>query len=171
MTPPFARLDATNGVLPNAIFRRYFSLKSRISADRKHLRFGQLSRSASLSAIRCAVLNAIQLVVAWGVPAQIFKPVVKWVAIVMATLHSLWAWANKRFKHRFMRVNNANFIVSPQTNKWPALLFVMRVSFNFPRPRITNLAFSRYFVQPLVPDNRTPNFHKFSHSLLMGILP
>ncbi len=171
VAPPLPRFDATNGVFLNAIIRSNFTLKPRIGTNSQHLRFGQFSRSASLPSVGGAMFNAIQLIVARSIPSQVFKPIVKRIAIVVASLHARWAWANKSLQHRFVRVNNANFVVTPKPNKRPTFLPVMRIRLNFARTHITNTSSIRNLVQPLITNYRFPNFHTSSHLAHMGMLP
>lgn len=171
VVPSLPRFNATNGVLFDAIFRSNFALKPRIGANSQHLCLGQLGRSASLSAIGGAVLDAIQLIIARRVPTQVFKPIVKRIAVVVASLHARWAWANKSLKHRFVRVNNANFVATPKPDKRSAFLSVMRVRFNFASTHISNSPSIRNFVQPLITNYRFPSFHTASHASHMGMLP
>ncbi len=171
VTPSFPRLDAADGVFSDTIFRSNFALKPRIGANNQHLRFGQLGRSALLSAIGGAMFNAIQLIVARCVPAQIFKAIIKGIAIVVASLHAWRPWADKSLKHRLMRINDAKFVFSPQSDKRAAFLPIMRVRLNFARTRIANTPSIRNLIQPFVTNNVFPRFHTSSHLAHMGMLP
>ena len=170
MIPAFARFDATNGVFPNAIVCCYLSLQPRISKNGAHLRFGKFGSSATLSTIGSSMFGAVKLIVARRIPSQIIKSIVKRISVIVTSLHAFWARTNECFKYGFMRVNDANFVVSPKTNKWSAFLLIVRVSLQFACAWITNAAFCRYLVQTFISNNRKPSFHKTSHLLLMGIL-
>lgn len=170
MIPAFARFDAANGVFPNAIVCGYFSLQPRINKNGAHLQFGKFGSSATLSTIGSAVFNAVKLVVARCIPSQIIKSIVKRIPVIVTSLHTFRTLTNKCFKYCFMRVNDANFVVSPKANKWSAFLLIVRVNLHFARARITDAAFCRYLIQTLVSHNRKPSLHKTSHLSLMGIL-
>jgi hypothetical protein len=170
MRPSFVRFNAANGVFTNAIFSRYFSLKSRICFDGSHLSLCQFGSGASFSAIGSSMLDAIKLVVARSIPAQILKAVVKRVAIVMARFHALRARTNKSLQNGFVRVNDAKFVVIPEANNRTLFAFVMGKLFYVPSLNASNATGIRHFVCRFVPNYRLPRFHSSSHLSPMGIL-
>ncbi len=171
VAPSLPRFDAADGVFSDTIFRSNFALKPRIGANSQYLRLGQFRRSASLSAIGGAMFNAIQLIVARCVPTQIFKAIIKGIAIVVASLHAWWPRADKSLKHRFVRINDAKFVVSPQPDKRATFLPIMRVRLNFAGTHIANTPSIRNLVHPFVTNNVFPRFHTSSHLSYMGMLP
>ena len=170
MRPSFAGLNATNGVFANAIFSRYFSLKSRICFDDSHLSFRQFGCGASFSAIGSAMLDAIKLVVARSIPAQVLKAIVKRVAIVMTRFHALRAHTNESLQNGFVRINDAKFVVIPKANKRTSFRSIMGKLFDMPSLNVSNATGIRHFVCRFVSDYRFPRFHFASHLSLMGIL-
>ena len=171
VAPSLPRFDATNGVFPNTILRSNFALKPRIGTNSQYLRLGQFRRSASLSAIRGAMFNAIQLIVARGVPTQIFKAVIPRVTVVMTALHSLRARANKSRQHQRVWAHNFLFAIFPQIHKWPRVIDVFGICLNSPSFNGTYAAMIRNLVQPLKSNNGFPVFHKNPLGMTMGMLP
>ncbi len=171
VAPSLPRFDATDGVFPNAIFRSNFALKSRIGANSQHLRFSQFGRSALLSTIGGAMFDAIQLIVARRVPAQIFKPVIPWVAVIVAALHSLRSRANKSRQHQRVWTHNFLLAIFPQIHKWPRVINVSGICLNAPSFNGAYAAMIRNFVQPFKPNNSLPVFHKNPLDMTMGMLP
>jgi hypothetical protein len=170
MRPSFARFNATNGILTNAIFSRYFSLKSRIYFDGSHLSFCQFGGGASFSAIGSSMLDTIKLVAARSIPAQILKAVVKWVAIVMARFHALRARTNKSLQNGFVWINDAKFVVIPKANNRAPFALVIGKLFDMSSLNASNATSIRHFVCRFVSNYRLPRFHFASHLSLMGIL-
>lgn len=171
MSPTLPRLNTTDGVLPNTVFSRYFSLKAGICANCPHLRFGQFGRSAAFATIGRSVLDTIQLVVACRVPTQIFKPIVKWVAVVMTAFHSLRARANKRGQNKRVWLKNLKFIVFPQSQKRAVVKFIGSKHFNFPSFCGANAPMIGHFVKPFVTFNGKPSFHVSPHIGHTGNIP
>ena len=170
MRPSFAGLNATNGVFANAIFSRYFPLKSRVCFNGPRLSFRQFGRGTSFSAIGSAMLDAIKLIVARSIPTQVFEAIVKRIAIVMTRFHALWTHTNESLQNGFVRINNAKFVVTPKTNKRASFRSIMRKLFDMPSLNVSNATGIRHFVCRFVSDYRLPRFHSSSHSSLMGIL-
>lgn len=50
----------------------------------------------------CSMALGISLIRMARIPSQVFEPIVFWVTIVVATLHSKWTWTNKRKHHQMM---------------------------------------------------------------------
>ena len=165
-----ATLDAANGVCSDTVFRSDFALKARIGADGAYLRFRQFGSGASFPAIRCAVLDAVKLIVSRCVPTKVCHLVVKRVAVVVASLHAFWSWPYKGFKHGFVRIDSLNLVVAPKPDKRPALLFVAGVNLQSSRSGVTDTPIARHLVQTFIPNNGKPSFHKIPHSLLTGII-
>lgn len=170
MSPSFARFNATNGVLKNAIFSGNNPLKSRVCKDGADLRLGQFGRSASFASVRRSMFGAIQLVIARCIPAQIAQMVVPRVSIIVAPFHSLWPQSNKSLKNRFVRVNSANLVIFPKPHKWAAFLFVMRKFFQFACLCGAYLPMIRNLVKAFITNDTFPNFHINPRALDIGMI-
>lgn len=170
MRPSLARLDAADGVFSDTVFRSNFALKARVGADGAYLRFRQFGSGASFPAIRCAVLDAVKLIVSRRVPSQIFQSVVPRIAVVVAALHPNRARPNKGSQHQCMRAHDFLFAITPQIHKRARVVDVFRVSLDSVRFRRTNLPGVRHFVQALKSNNCFPVLHDYPRSADMGII-
>lgn len=168
MSPTLAIFNATDCGRANSIFLRNDTLQSGVSANIINLFFSKFGCCASLSSVRRSVLNTVKLIVSRCIPAQIFKSIVHWIAVVVASLHAFWAQANKRLKNGFVRVNGFHFVVFPKTYKWPSFLFVVGKNLQFAGFAASNSTHVGYVIQTFVTNNRNPVFHGIPHMLHMG---
>jgi hypothetical protein len=105
MTPTFAMNDTPNRTLGYIHALANFFLRfarGTTAPNLKNVSGGEFSHSVALAARCSSVTNGVGTVVALGIPSEIRKSVVAWIAIVMTALHAFWAWANKRFKNETM---------------------------------------------------------------------
>ena len=170
MTPSFSSFNATNGVLLNAVVGCNFALQSIIGKDCVNLRFGQFGRRTTLATIGGAMLNTIQLIVARGIPSQVFKAIVPRIAVVVTALHALWPRPDKSSQHKRMRAHNLLFSCFPQIHERARIVNVARIRFNFLRFCRTNLSKIRNFVQAFKSNDRFPVFHVDPHSATIGMI-
>ena len=117
------------------------------------------------------MFNTIKLVIARGIPTQIFQTIVPRIAVIVAALHSLWAWANKRGQHQCVWAHNSLFVVFPKIHKGPRIINMLGISLYAPRFDGAYAAMIRNFVQTFKSNGRFPVFHKNSHGMTIGILP
>ncbi len=158
MAPSLPRLDAGNCVFPHAVVRSYQALQSIVCANSNDLFGCKFGRSAAFSAIRCAVLNAINLIVLRGVPAQIGKPVICWISVVVTALMSRWRLAYKRAQYE--SVNSTVFpdVVLPQKHIEMPALFASSGLFRPSLPYVSDVSKSRNGVGGAKAGNACPYF-------------
>lgn len=84
---------------------------------------GDFTLPVFFAAIACSVLTSIQLVLLMGVPSQISWTIVCSIPVVVAALHSFWAWTKKCFCHYPMHISPDILVVSPKVNSGVRFLF------------------------------------------------
>lgn len=116
MRPSDARLDARDGAVRDAVLIRNLLLFTGVGSNGSHLFKRQLGRSAPLASIAGAVLNPVKDVGLMRIPAQVINVVVCWVAIVVAPLHSLGAWAFEGVQDKAMHLHQLLLPVAPKVD-------------------------------------------------------
>ena len=168
--PAYARLDSAYSASTNTIINSYKALQTIILTDCINLYSSKFSCSAIFSAIGSPVFNFISVIIFSCVPSKIAQMVILRVSIIMATFHSKWSFAYKRFKNKLMWSCNSNFIVFPQTNKRTIVSFTDCKFFNFIGFYRKNLTIIRNFIDSFKTDYFTPFFHNSTHMYNKGTL-
>lgn len=139
-----------------SIFSRNDTLEPLVSADCQYLGGGQFSRSAPLSSVGSAVLNAIPLIVAWRVPSKIGKMVIGCVSIVMASFHTNRAWPQESSHYKSVNLEKSVFVLPPKKQVKSLIPFVGGRFFDFPSLYGTHLTKIRNLINSFIPNNRKP---------------
>ena len=155
-------------VLPNvteadAVFRHF--------PNRMNLIFGEFAYWAVFATIVGAVFKLVLEVTRSRVIAKIFKSVIEWVAVIVATIHAIRSWANKCKQNKIMDIKTFALAPNVEINvlainsincgaKYLArLFFVWRTIFSHDYAiKATNSAKIGNFVNAFIAGHGFPNF-------------
>lgn len=87
-----------------AVWFCYFMIHALRITNSSHIFFGKLSHGVFSSPATCPVPFLVFAIIERGVPSQIVKATIPWIAVAMTSLHSLRPRSNKSFKYYYMSV-------------------------------------------------------------------
>lgn len=102
MLPSSARDDHIDVAAMDAVFQSGSLVVhpvGTVQPKSNYFHLGHLCHSVLRPTIACAVQYTVRLIAGWRVPSQVFNAVVVKVAVVVASLHAVWTWANERLKN------------------------------------------------------------------------
>tara|TARA_R110000868_G_scaffold102701_2_gene283015 strand:+ start:4692 stop:5207 length:516 start_codon:yes stop_codon:yes gene_type:complete len=169
VSPSFAGFYPTYGARENAIVCGNLALQSLVGSNGSNLFQRQFRRPATFASVRCAVAYFVGVVVLRCVPSKVAQGVIGWVAVVMASLSSVWAWAYKCLQNYLMRPLCFGFVISPEQNKRPSVTFYDGEFLSFAGNCIAKVPKVGNLVNAFITNNGEPSFHAGNHTRLGGI--
>ena len=168
MCPTLPTLDPADGAITNAVVSSNQPLQPRVFADRINLGLRQFVCAAPLSAIGRAVQNLVCMVVFAGIPTKIADVVIRRIAVIVATLHAIWARADERRQNQSVWAANLDLVPTPKTKERAGVARAYRGLFDPIGYCVSHSAMIRDFVKTFVPDDCFPVFHNRNHTILCG---
>jgi hypothetical protein len=151
--------DTTYSALQDAVFFGNNALKSSICSDSRNLYLRQLCSSAPLSAIGCAMQNAIMDIRGMSIPTQVFELIVEGVSIIVAAFQALWARTNKGAQNQRGNADIFAFVTPPKKQIVALSFGVISRYLGRSRSQVSHISKIGDLIKVLVSKHGLPFFH------------